>query len=109
VHNHFNQTLSTMSAFLDGRVTYELMAAYWPTADADPASTRPMVEFARIWRDMPKMVFSRTLDRADWKTTVVREVDVAHIEELKAQPDGDMALGGADLAAAFRQLRAAKP
>jgi dihydrofolate reductase len=68
-----------------------------------------MVEFARVWRDMPKMVFSRTLDRADWNTTVVREVDVAHIEELKAQPGGDMALGGADLAAAFRQHRAAKP
>jgi hypothetical protein len=33
-----------------------------------------MVEFARIWRDMPKIVFSRTLERADWNTTVVRDV-----------------------------------
>ena len=45
-----------MGAFLSGRVTYELMAAFWPTADTDPSSTKPMVEFARIWRDMPKIV-----------------------------------------------------
>jgi dihydrofolate reductase len=60
-----------------------------------------MVEFARIWRDMPKIVFSRTLERADWNATVVRDVVPEEIRELKAQPGGDMALGGADLAAAF--------
>jgi dihydrofolate reductase len=101
LHSHFNEHLRTMGAFLDGRVTYELMARFWPTADTNPASTRPMVEFARIWRDMPKVVFSRTLQRADWNTTVVRDVVVDEILELKAQPGGDMALGGADLAATF--------
>ena len=45
-----------MGAFLSGRVTYELMAAVWPTADTDPSSTKAMVEFAHIWRDMPKIV-----------------------------------------------------
>jgi dihydrofolate reductase len=103
LHSHFNEQLKTMSAFLDGRVTYELMAQFWPTADTDPASTAPMVEFARIWRDMPKIVFSRTLERADWNTTVVREVVPEEIHTLKAQPGGDMVLGGADIAAAFKQ------
>jgi dihydrofolate reductase len=101
LHEHFNEQLRTMGAFLDGRVTYELMAAYWPTADADPASTAPMVEFARIWREMPKLVFSRTLDRADWNATVVREVVPEEIARLKAEPGGDLALGGAGLAASF--------
>jgi len=104
LHQHFNDELATMGAFLDGRVTYELMAAYWPTADRDPASTAPEVEFARIWRDMPKLVFSTTLERADWNTTIVREVDPEAIAALKAQPGGDLAVGGADLAAAFRRL-----
>ena len=90
-----------MGAFLSGRVTYELMAGFWPTADADPSSTGPMVEFARIWRDTPKIVFSRTLERADWNTTVVRDVVPEEIMELKAQPGGDLVVGGADLAAAF--------
>ena len=62
-----------------------------------------MVEFARIWRDTPKIVFSRTLERADWNTTVVRDVVAEEVMELKAQPGGDMGLGGADIAAAFRR------
>ena len=101
LHSHFNEELGAMGAFLNGRVTYELMAAFWPTADTDPSSTGPMVEFARIWRDMPKLVFSRTLERADWNTTVVREVVAEDVMELKAQPGGDLVLGGADLAATF--------
>ena len=104
LHRHFNEQLSEMGGFLDGRVTYELMAGFWPTADADPSSTPPMVEFARIWRDMPKQVFSTTLERADWNTTVIRDVIPEEILELKAQPGGDLVLGGADLAASFMRL-----
>jgi dihydrofolate reductase len=103
LHDHFNQQLAAMSAFLSGRVTYELMARFWPTADQDPTSTRPMVEFARIWRNMPKIVFSKTLERSSWNTTIVRDVVPEEIHALKARPGGDMALGGADLAEAFRQ------
>jgi dihydrofolate reductase len=103
LHAHFNQELGAMSAFLHGRVMYELMAGFWPTADKDSASTAPMVEFARIWRDMPKFVFSRTLERADWNTTVLRDVVPDQIMKLKAQPGGDMVLGGPDIAAAFRR------
>jgi dihydrofolate reductase len=103
LHSHFNEWLGAMGAFLDGRVTYELMAEYWPTADKDPASTGPIAEFARIWRDMPKIVYSRTLNRADWNTTVVRDVVPEEIMELKAQPGGDLVLGGANLAATFMQ------
>jgi dihydrofolate reductase len=101
LHWHFNEVLAPMSMFLDGRVTYELMAGFWPTADHDPASPPPMADFARIWRDMPKIVFSRTLDGAGWNTTVRRDVDPDEIRALKAEAGGDMALGGADLASAF--------
>ena len=104
LHNHFNEQLSRMGAFLDGRVTYELMAGFWPTADADPASGPPMVAFARIWRDMPKIVYSKTLEQAGWNSTIVRDVVVDEVLALKAQPGGDLALGGADLAATFRRL-----
>jgi dihydrofolate reductase len=101
LHHHFNKQLGAMGAFLDGRVTYELMAEYWPTADKDPAATEPVAEFARIWRDMPKIVFSRTLQRADWNTTIVREFVPEDMRKLKAEPGGDLAIGGADLAASF--------
>jgi dihydrofolate reductase len=60
-----------------------------------------VAEFAAIWRDMPKIVFSTKLERADWNTTIVRDVVVEEILALKAQPGGDLVLGGADLAATF--------
>lgn len=104
LHGHFNEQLSVMGAFLNGRLTYELMAGFWPTADTDPSSTKPMIEFARIWRNMPKIVFSRTLERADWNTIVVRDVIADEMMELKEQPGGDLVLGGADIAAAFMRL-----
>jgi dihydrofolate reductase len=104
LHRHFNQQLSTMGAFLDGRVTYELMEEFWPTADQDPAAGAVMAEFARIWRDMPKIVYSRTLTSAAWNTTVVRDVVPEEVLALKEQPGGDLALGGAELADTFRRL-----
>jgi dihydrofolate reductase len=104
LHSHVNAVLRTMGAFLDGRVTHELMAAYWPTADADPDAPAPVREFAGIWRDMPKIVFSRTLEHADWNTTIRRDVVVEEIRALTAEPGGDLTLGGADLAETFRRL-----
>lgn len=101
LHSHFNAELRTMGAFLNGRRTHELMAAFWPTADQDPASSEPMKEYAGIWRDMPKIVYSRTLERAEWHTTVLREVVPAEVRRLQAEPGGDLTLGGADLIATF--------
>jgi dihydrofolate reductase len=104
VHGYFNEVLRECGAFLDGRVTYELMVDFWPTADQDPESPAEMREFAAIWRDMPKFVYSRTLERAEWNTTVVREVVPEEVRELQARYPGDFALGGADLAASFQRL-----
>ncbi|MGW3665521.1 dihydrofolate reductase family protein [Streptomyces sp. NPDC005141] len=97
----FNEEIREYGALLSGRVTHELMAGFWPTADKDPQSTPEMVEFARIWRNIPKVVFSRTLQHADWHTTVVREFVPEEIRALKAQSGGDLALSGAGLAAEF--------
>jgi dihydrofolate reductase len=102
--DHMIEVLRPMGAFLEGRVSYQLMADFWPTADQEPGATAANTEFARIWREMPKIVYSRTLDHADWNSTVVREVVPQEVRALKAQPGGDLVLGGADLGAAFREL-----
>ncbi|MEU9701740.1 dihydrofolate reductase family protein [Streptomyces sp. NPDC047981] len=101
LHQYFNDELATMGGFLGGRVTHELMAAYWPDAGKSPDSSPQEVEFAALWRDMPKIVYSTTLESADWNTTVVRRVDPDEVRALKEQPGGDLALSGADLTAAF--------
>jgi dihydrofolate reductase len=98
---HLNEQFRTMGAFMFGRVTHELMAGYWPTADQDPDISAEMFEFAGIWRAMPKFVFSRTLTQASWNTTVIHDVVPEQIAELKAQPGGDIALSGANLASTF--------
>jgi dihydrofolate reductase len=101
LHGHMNGWLAGAGGFLEGRLTYELMAQFWPTADQDPAAPPTVVEFARIWRDMPKVVYSRTRQRADRNTRVVHDVVPEEVLALKAQPGGDLVLGGADLGAEF--------
>jgi len=98
---HLSGWLAAAGGFLEGRGTYELMAEFWPTADQDAAATPTVVEFARLWRDMPKVVYSRTLERAEWNATVAHDVVPAEVLALKVQPGGDLVLGGADLAAEF--------
>src|SRR5256712_12780717 len=100
-HAHISEVLKPGGGFLSGRVPYELMAGYWPTADADPASTPFVKEFAPIWRDMPKVVYSKTLTSAGWNTTIAREVVREEVEGLKAQARGDIVVGGGFLGAAF--------
>jgi dihydrofolate reductase len=101
-HEHVNDALRRMAAFLDGRTTYELMAQYWPTADADPDATPFIVDFARIWRDMPKVVYSRTLTSAGWNTVIRRDIDAHEVRELAE--GGDVTVGGAEVITAFREL-----
>ena len=104
LHAHFNSWLREASAFLEGRVTWELMAGFWPTADADPDKSSEVREFAPIWRDKPKYVFSRTLQEASWNTTILRDVDRAQIVALTQQHGGALVVGGPALAATFSAL-----
>ena len=57
----FNERTRSFEAIVYGRRLYELMNAYWPTAESDPAATGPMVEFARIWNAKPKVVVSSSM------------------------------------------------
>lgn len=84
--------MARTDAHLFGRKTYEIMAAYWPTAPADDP-------FAQHLNSVQKYVASRTLEHAEWQnTTVVRDV-VGAVRELKEQPGKDISvLGSGDLA-----------
>lgn len=104
LHQHFNDWMAPAGAFLSGRTTYELMVSYWPTADQDPDGSPTEAEFAGIWRDTPKVVYSRTLEQADWSTTVVRDVVPQEVRALQEQYDGDLVVGGSILGAEFLRL-----
>ena len=76
------------------------MSSHWPTADQQPDVTPAQSEFARNWRDTPKVVFSSTIDKVDWNTRLVTGDVVTEITRLKAEDGGSMDIVGATLAAA---------
>ncbi|MEA5360846.1 dihydrofolate reductase family protein [Amycolatopsis sp., V23-08] len=86
--------------FLYGRGLWEAMSSYWPTGDQQPGATPAQIEFARNWRDTPKVVFSSTVAKVDWNTRLVTGDAVAEITRLKAGDGGPMRVGGATLAGA---------
>lgn len=80
------EQLRSTDVLLFGRVTYEGMAAYWQTAQG---------EVAHYMNTLPKVVFSRTLERADWaNTTLVKENAMGAVQELKQQGDGNIFVFG---------------
>jgi dihydrofolate reductase len=85
---------------LYGRRLWEAMNSHWPTADQQPGATPAQIEFARRWRDMPKVVFSSTARTVDGNARLVTGDAVPEITRLKAEDGGPMDIGGATLAAA---------
>ncbi len=89
--------LRNAATLLFGRKTYQHMANYWPTAPAD--------EIENQMNNLPKIVFSGTLQNAEWKnSTLVKSDAAAEISRLKQLPGKDMViLGSASLASFLLQ------
>ncbi len=83
-----------------GRKLWEAMSSHWPTGDQQPDATPAQIEFARNWRDTPKVVFSSTIDKVDWNTRLVTGDAVAEMTRLKADDGEPMRVAGATLAGA---------
>ena len=76
---------------LFGRITYEMMASFWPS----PAAVEQMPEVAEGMNNSPKIVFSRTMDKATWKNTTVVSGDIAAaVRKLKEEPGESMVILG---------------
>ncbi|RLT43096.1 MAG: dihydrofolate reductase [Chloroflexi bacterium] len=97
VHQFFNDLLRSVGTHLYGRRMYETMT-YWETAptDASPAHD----DFAEVWRDADKVVYSTTLEGvSSARTRLERHFDVAAVRTMKAAAHRDLMIGGAGLAA----------
>ena len=83
---------------LMGRRLYETML-YWETADEDPSLGDAELEWAALWKPLPKVVFSTTLSAVEGNARLVSGGIAEEVERLRAEPgDGDIAIGGATLA-----------
>ncbi|AGS67309.1 dihydrofolate reductase family protein [Streptomyces collinus] len=88
-----------LGVHLLGRRLYETML-YWETVDQVPSMGFSTREFAAIWKSLPKVVFSTTLQAVQGNARLASGGLVEEIERLRAEPgDGDIAIGGATLAA----------
>jgi len=102
-HRFHNQQTQELGAHFCGRRLYEEMV-YWETADKNPRATETELEFARIWQNLPKVVFSTTLEKVEGNSTLVRGGVGEAVAKLKEQPGKDLAVGGAGLASSFIEL-----
>ena len=103
LHKHFNDLEGSFDVDLYGRRMYELMAGFWPTADERPDAPDYVVEYARIWRAMPKVVFSRSLRHVDWNSRLFGGDALEEVARLKREPGKSMGIGGTALATSLAQ------
>ncbi len=90
--NTFSEkSLEAENILLFGRVTYEMMAGFWPT----PAAHQHSPVVAKEMNDAEKIVFSRTLNNADWNNTLLIKDNIfEEIRKMKALPGKDMTILG---------------
>jgi dihydrofolate reductase len=106
LHRFHNEQTSELGLHLLGRRLYEVML-YWESAEERHPSTAGSVseldvaqlEFARIWKRLPKLVFSTTLERVEGNARLSRADPVQAVRGLKEEEGGTIAVGGAELAA----------
>jgi dihydrofolate reductase len=103
LHRFHNEQTRELGAHLCGRRLYEEMV-FWETADRNPSAAEHEVEFARIWQALPKIVFSTTLTEVEGNARLATEGVREEVAKLRQQPGGDLAVGGAGLAAGFTRL-----
>ena len=102
LHRFHNEQARTLAGHLLGRRLYETML-FWETAGEDPSEIAR--DFAQIWQALPKVVFSRTLDAVEGaNTTLAREDLRMELAALQEAVGGDVAIGGAGLAAEAARL-----
>jgi dihydrofolate reductase len=103
LHQAANAQTAATDIELYGRRLYEVMR-YWETADTNPDSHPYEVEFAQIWQRIPKIVFSRTLERVEGNARLERDITSETIRQLREQPGQFIGVGGAGLAATLIRL-----
>ena len=101
LHQHYNELLESSGALLYGRITYQMMESYWPTVVKNPTGDKPIDDFAVLIDNIPKIVFSKTLESAPWgdgsdweDARIVKTTAVKELAKLKRRPGKNMVIWG---------------
>jgi len=102
---HYTQLLQEADVQVFGRKTYQLMVPYWPEVAKSQSETKAAIEFARTFDSLNKIVFSRSLDRAeDTNTRIVRGNLREEILKLKQEKGKSILVGGVDIPSQLIEL-----
>jgi dihydrofolate reductase len=104
-HEYFTHLMQDVDLLVFGRKTYQLMVPYWPDVARKQSETKAENEFARAFDSTDKLVFSRSLDRAEDKNTrIVRTDPGDEILKLKKEPGKNILVGGVDVPSQLIEL-----
>jgi dihydrofolate reductase len=101
LHRFHNEQTRELDLHLLGTRLYQVMT-YWETAEErNPAAPEYELEFAGIWKRLPKLVYSKSLEAVEGNTRLSRGDPVEEVRTLKEQDGGPIGVGGATLAASL--------
>lgn len=104
IHQHYSELLRSGDIVLYGRITYQLME-FWPPLVKNPSGNRAMDEFAVTMDNIPKIVFSRTLQHLEWKTARLAKRELKEeVLELKQEAGKDILVGSRSLLVSLLNL-----
>ena len=103
LHWYFNGLMRETAIELNGRRMYETMRV-WDTWDKIPGAPLVEVDFARVWQETPKIVFSTTLKEVGPNARLVKDNVEGVVRSLKEEASGDISVSGATLAASLSRL-----
>ncbi len=102
IFDHVGKRIRECESALYGRVTYQMMENYWPTAGDKPTATKHDIEHAKWYKTAHKVILSRTMKGADlMNTTIISDNLSDSIAELKRQPGKEILLIGSPTATHF--------
>jgi dihydrofolate reductase len=99
------EQLAEVGTLIFGRVTYDVMYPYWPNAAKEAATSKPD-PIANAMNGTPKIVFSRTMEKAEWENTkLMKEINPEEIKRLKQESEkGVYIFGSGQIVRAFANL-----
>ena len=104
-HEFFTQLMRDVDLQVFGRKTYQLMVPFWPEVAKSQSMTKASNEFARTFVSIKKIVFSRTLNRAEDENTRIVRTDLhGEILRLKQEPGKNILVGGVDIPSQLIEL-----
>lgn len=97
IHEYFTELMRDVDLIIYGRKTYQLMVPYWPDVAKSGTGTKATIEFARTFDVIDKIVFSRSLEKVEGNTRLIRENLAEEVLKLKQEPGKNISIGGVSL------------